>query len=184
MTPQLAVIFGLSLVAPVSAADLEMWRSSDARAALIAAFEASDCRLTLTEVSDILFDHDVPEDVIYAERLIRMEPEAESLSFPVVIAHGSELCAEVEAVAIDVPKAALTHARGALAGAGCSMDVAALEALAYPAAVGGPLQDTARRNVVSQLYNRGDTTFRYVSVGSVERLRIHLLTGECAVVTE
>lgn len=153
--------------------------SSEARAELIAEFEANDCRLTLTEVSDILFDYDTSEEHMYAERLIVMEPEAKALSFPVVLIK-SAVCESALIEAINVPDSALTHAAAALADNSCVMDIGALEALAYPAGTDQLLTAADRRNVVSELYNRGEVTFRYYAENGVDKLHVHKLTATCA----
>lgn len=166
------------LSAHAVAIDLDEWTSSEARAELITEFESNDCRLTLTEVSDFLFDFDMSEEHIYTERLILMEPEQSALTFPVVLIKSDE-CKSVDIKPIEVPLAALNIANDVLTVNSCTMEIAALEGLSYPTDTIGELTPTDRRNIVSELYNRGDITFQYFVEDGVEKLRVHKLTGEC-----
>jgi len=170
-------LLSLLLAGSASASDLQAWLSSEARAELVAAFESSDCRLPLTEVSDILFEYDLPEEPIYAERLILMEAEAEPLVFPVVLVTG-DVCDKTGARPIVVPAAALDYANELLAER-CVMDVSALETLTYPDDLTAGLTTADRRNVVSELYNRNLATFRYATKDGVDTLRVHSLSNEC-----
>lgn len=173
----------LSLVQPAQASEMEEWLSSEARTELITEFEANDCRLTLTEVSDILFDHDASEEHMYTERLFLMEPEATALSFPVVLIKSPD-CSSAPVGPIDVPEAALAYAAAALAENSCVMDIGALEALVYPVGTDHLLSAPDRRNIVSELYNRGEVTFRYSVEKGVDKLQVHKLKGTCAAKTD
>lgn len=179
LTVALAMVTLLMHAPIVQASDLEEWLSSEARAELIAEFEANDCRLTLTEVSDLLFDYDASEQHIYTERLILMEPEDGALSFPVVLIKSPQ-CENVTIEPIKVSAEALAYANKSLELHTCSLEITALETLEYPADTVGSLTSTDRRNVVSELYNRNDVTFRYSRENGVDKLSVHKLTGACA----
>jgi len=161
---------------PLIADDLKVWLTSEAREQLIAEFEENDCRLTLTEISDILFEYDASEEYMYTERLIRMEPEQKTLVFPVVLVKGAA-CKDTNVTPITIPEAAIEHAIKLLVKNTCVMDVAALESVAYPETSGYQLVATDRRNLVSELYNRAEITFRYVTDNGLQKLRAHKLTG-------
>ena len=159
---------------------MAMWQGSDARTELIELFGENDCRMMLGDVADLMFDHDVSEEFIYAERLVRMESEEPVLQFPLVLVTGSETCEGREAAPIHAAAAHLSQARAALVAAGCAMDVEAVEGLDYAPVDGDAIADDTRRNIVSELYNRGEATFRYAQAEGAARLRLRLLTGECA----
>lgn len=159
-------------------ADLDSRLQSEARQALIEEFEQNGCRLTLMEISDLLFDYDTTEQMIYTERMVIMEPEEPSLSFPVVLTK-SAACESTVPIVITVPEQALHFARQALQLQQCSMSLADLELLEYPKEAVGPLQDTDKRNIVSELYNRDVITFEYVSNDGVNELRAILLADSC-----
>lgn len=168
----------LSLATPAAATGIQEWLSSEAREELILAFEANDCRLTLTDVSDLLFDYDISDEYIYTERLIVMEPEVATLIFPVVLVKG-EVCKSARTIAIEVPEKALDFAADFLKNSGCSVDIESLESVRYPAALESTLSDTDRRNIVSELYNRNTITFRYLTDSSVRTLHAHLVDPGC-----
>ena len=163
----------------VMADDLNDWLTSEARKMLIEAFEENECRLTLTEVSDILFDYDADEQMIYTERLIRMEPELPGLTFPVVLVKG-KACQNTNPVSIVVPEQALDFAVDTLEAEQCAMLVTALESMDYPIKNGDALQAIDKRNIVSELYNRNLVALEFHVENSVEKLRVVLLTGTCA----
>ena len=163
---------------PVNADKLDTWLMSEARQELIAAFESGSCRLSLTEVSDILFEYDASEESIYLERLITMEPETEPFVFPVVLAKGPT-CEAVDPVAIVLPAGSFEYAVTELDKRACRMNLAELEALVYPAGIDQKLSDSDRRNVVSELYNRGEIIFKYTTVNGVQALYAQKITGSC-----
>lgn len=174
----LVFVFSIQHASAADQLDLEAWFSSEARAELISEFEANSCRLTLIEVSDLLFEYDASEENIYAERLILMEPEGAAFSFPVVLKKGA-MCEAANAMPIVVPVDVLLYAGKILEENACVMEVAALESLDYPADLDDGLSDSDRRNVVSELYNRGDITFLYNHNNGVATLNAHKLTGKC-----
>lgn len=174
------IIFVLLVAAtPVAALNLLEWLASDARTELISEFESNDCRLTLTDMSDILFEYDLTDEHVYSERLILMEPEAAQLEFHVVLVKG-DVCKNAKAESIDVPEAAISFAKETMTGPSCIMDVATLETLEYPDDLNAKLTESDRRNIVSELYNRDVVTFRYVSEEGVDKLRVHSLKEGCA----
>lgn len=179
VTVHLLLFLALLLATVVEASDFDAWLSSEARAELIAAFEANDCRLTLTDVSDILFEYDASEQHIYTERLILIGPEQSGLSFPVVLIK-SPVCEDTAIEPVTVAEAALAYAGDALTRHSCAMDIAALETLIYPADTVGELTATDRRNVVSELYNRGEVTLLYIHENGVDKIRVRKLTGTCS----
>ena len=168
----------LFTVNPSAGSDLQTWLASDARGELVSTFESSNCRLTLTEVSDILFDYDWVDEFVYMERLIQMEPEAEPLTFPVVLIKG-DVCTDVTIVPIVLPESALEFALAELDRHACWLDIGKLESLKYPDELDAQLSDSDRRNVVSELYNRGWVTFRYDTENGVDKLHVYSMADSC-----